>query len=286
MIDCVRHGKGEFLSLFESGELQSEIVGYLEGHGIVPNDGEKRSWNNSYAFMDIVLRSEDIPAETEVLCELLLPGKGWRADMVLLSPSGDARSAIIVELKQWDVYYLESSGKRSEKDRGSDPVGQVARYRGPFEKPKAELGVGRVRCCVYLHGIKEADYRATHLAPERTYEDIEVFYQGDTDAFRAFIREEFEGDALLPTKAIARARDNGYWPCGLPSKAGSLREKLIELGYARPCEGEDYDYGPTPKGVALGIRKYTGLNARKGGEFTSCSFTDAAMRRLAEELMR
>lgn len=281
----VRHTKAEFLTLFESGELQPEIIKHLSDDGAAPEDMEQRSWNNSYAFMDIVLRGEEIPAEMEVICECKLPDRR-RVDMVLLSPPSDSRCAIIVELKQWDRFFLENPGKVSEQARKKDPVAQAFGYQEDFEPLKEELGVERVLGCAYLHNIKEPDYRKHHKKPSATYDDVRVFFQGDTELFREFIRGAFEDDALLPTKAIKRAQEAGYWPEDLPGKAGQLREKLLSLGLVETVEKDGYDYRPTPKGVRLGIRTFNGFDPQKQKPFVTCSFTDTAMRNVAEVLQR
>ena len=286
----VRHTKDQFLRLFEAGEIQAEVAEFVSQMREDPNKGEKRSWNNSYAFMDIVLRDDQIPADIEVVCECDLGG--CRADMVLLSPENPkGRVAIIVELKQWDEYFpSELEWKRSkgwDVHAPKDPVGQAALYMTYFEKQcAAEFGVSTVMGCVYLHNIKQENYREPFPAITEGHDEVRVFYQGDTEGLRTFIREAFEEDALSPTYAIKRAKEEGYWSDSFPQTPGELRKKLLKLKLARKVGDEKAHYEPTPKGAALGIRRFNGYDALKEKPFVICAFTNSAMRKVAEELTK
>ena len=307
----VRHSKSEFLESFESGELQAQIIDYLQRQGIDPEAAEQRSWNNSYAFMDIVLRDDRIPADIEVICECGLGAFGKRADMVLVSPPGDCdendmgaenaidvnsagnakRRAIVIELKQWDKFHLAT-----HKDV-RDPAAQAAEYKRLFRQVAGELGVVEVLSCAYLHNVAEDDYRtlldrpatqpqadaqespARREAREKAArEATRLFFQGDTEALRSYIMIELADDACSTTQAIKRAKENGYWDDSLPDTAGLFRNELISHGLARSIPDEPYDHEPTFNGRRLGIRKFNGYDMRNKRAFTSCSFTDAAMR--------
>ena len=293
MPELVRHTKDQFLRLFESGKIQSEVAEFVSKMRDDPNKSEKRSWNNSYAFMDIVLRDDQIPSNIEVICECDLGGS--RADMVLLSPADTSpkdRVAIVVELKLWDKYFpSELKWKRKEgKDvrDPSDPVAQAAMYMSYLKKRAEMFDVSTVMGCVYLHNITKKDYKKAFekaFPPHaKGHDDVKVFYQGDTEKFRKFIRKAFEAGAYAPTRAIKRAKDEGYWPNSLPQTPGELRKKLLESGLARTVGDNESHYEPTPKGAELGIRRFDGYDALEKKPFVICVFTETAMRNVAEKL--
>lgn len=266
--------KGAFIKSFETGKMQKTIVEAFEN---TPSESEQRSWANSYAFLSLALMDETIPDDIEILCEYSFTAgttaaKSKRADIVIRSREDNASkniSTIIVELKQWDKFYINNRKLRN-------PVEQVQKY---CESAREELGDDKgLTACVFMHNLgREEDNICKPTS------NIKVFYRGEFDDFRTFLKKEL-GNVLPSGHAIDRAKKSGYWRDNFPQKAGELRKALIEMGYAEPLNDDSYDYQPTEEGHLLGITKYCGYDVRKKKRFVVCGFSDDALRKLAEEI--
>ena len=292
--------KDEFLRAFESGELQRRIEDYLFGDSSTsPSESEQRAWNNSYAFLDIVLRDSDIPADVEVLCEYALePDKdrffSRRADAIILAPKVEgakSRRAVVVELKQWDRFYLDwcSACKSHRSQQGNnlddlgDPVEQANEYLGLFERFEDQGIIAQA--CVYLHNLDEDHARGFGIC-EKEGNPVRVFYHGWTERLGEFLSDAVSDGALMPLRAIKRAEADGYWGDNLPKSAAELYQQLANEGLVKKVDGQGFSYEPTSDGLKLGIARLDGYDASRQERFVSCAFADAAMRELAGRLSK
>ena len=93
--------KAQFKSDIESGTIDTKIESAI---GQRVGDSERRSWNNSLVYMNLVLSDECIPDDVGIGVELKIPQTSKRIDVVLSghdTSGGD--NVVIVELKQWDA---------------------------------------------------------------------------------------------------------------------------------------------------------------------------------------
>jgi len=92
--------KQQFKTDIESGTIDGKIQKAI---GQRVSDSERRSWNNSLVYMNLVLSEITIPDDVGIGIEMKIPQTSKRID-VILSGLGqlDSEHAIIVELKQWD----------------------------------------------------------------------------------------------------------------------------------------------------------------------------------------
>lgn len=84
------------------GELIEKGFRDKLGHTVSPN--ERRSWSNSMAFMEKVVRRSNISDSCGVLLEYVIPSTSKRIDFLISGENerGD-KNFIIVELKQWET---------------------------------------------------------------------------------------------------------------------------------------------------------------------------------------
>ena len=291
--------KGQFISAFEAGEVQDALTSTFKSTtDYTPAIGEQRSWNNSYAFLDLVLRDEAIPNNIEVTCELVLPAdhgeKSFgRADIVLRGPregNGRSRVTVLIELKQWDKFFVAACrNKKILNSEGQpivlgDPVLQSAEYLRLY---KSHHGDERVHACVFMHNLTEQEDIDLNVCSLEA-DVATVFHRGQIKEMREYLGGLFAGEGLPPRRAIARAVENGYWSENLPARPGELRSLLLEsqYGLAEAITPDGYDYRPTEAGAKLGITTYEGFDTRRGESYVVCGFTDSAMRRVASLLSR
>lgn len=282
----------EFLEAFENGTLQKRLANYLEGHGMSVSDSVLRSWNNSYAYLDIALRGADMPTDFKVVCECpadaASPGTSGRVDVVLLWPrvkGKGPRHAVVMEFKQWDQYFL-ARNCATEKNEPKNPFDQVHSYANALETNGCCGEQVRAFPCVFLHNMPIEECGRFEVLKNR-HDDVAEFYQGEIARLRSFLRNvqrQAPANALSPLRAIERARKYGYWHDALPSDAKGFRDALVGKGYARILLSDRYDFEPTTKGEKLGIIRFEGYDAKKRRCFVICKFTDKAMRRLAKKL--
>src|SRR5690606_12659797 len=69
-----------------------------------PSKNEVLSWKNSMQYMFNILIDSDIPDDSGVSIEYVLPLTSKRIDFILTGKDGENReTAVIIELKQWKI---------------------------------------------------------------------------------------------------------------------------------------------------------------------------------------
>lgn len=177
------------------------------GHSV--SNSVKRSWRNSMQYMRGVLTDTTIPSDAGVAIEFSIPQTSKRIDFILTGHNAeDQRSAVIVELKQWDdvdatekdgiVSTFINGGKR-ETPHPSYQAWSYAAMLQDFNEAVRETPI-YLKPCAYLHNCPDhseikADFYKDHLdlAPS--------FTKGQTQALRDFISKHLQkgdkGEAMF-----------------------------------------------------------------------------------------
>ena len=172
-------------------------------------DSEKRSWRNSMQYMRGVLSDSSIPSDLGVAIEFSIPQTSKRIDFILTGHNTEEhRSAVIVELKQWDdvdatekdgiVSTFINGGKR-ETPHPSYQAWSYAAMLQDFNEAVRETPI-YLKPCAYLHNCPDhseikSDFYKDHLnlAPS--------FTKGETQALRDFISKHLQkgdkGEAMF-----------------------------------------------------------------------------------------
>lgn len=158
-------------------------------------ESEVRSWQNSLTRMATVLRDADL-SDHGVVVELQLPLSSKRLDcMVTGHDSAGRRSAVIIELKQWDEVQASPIDDCVETYVGGGvrdvlhPSEQAGSYQRYLLDTHTAFAAGEVRleACAWLHNMSSSSasvlfddrYRnVVALAPSftgDTVEDLETF---------------------------------------------------------------------------------------------------------------
>ena len=95
--------KAEFLNDVVCNRLASTLTDTLSAKLKRPARNEIRSWENSLQFMHMVMGDRDIPDDSGVAIEYIIPTSSKRIDFLLTGYDENANpSAVIIELKQWE----------------------------------------------------------------------------------------------------------------------------------------------------------------------------------------
>jgi DUF2075 family protein len=136
---------------------------YFDYYGFMPEQGERRSWQNSLRALKDVFQDADLDQQG-VSLEYMLPFCSKRLDcMVLGRNTKNEDSALIVELKQWEstkpcpdenevLTYL--NGSLEELQHPSYQVGNYRRYLQSFVEVFYQNQPINLSSCVYLHNYE------------------------------------------------------------------------------------------------------------------------------------
>lgn len=216
--------KHEFLADVKSNNIEGLIEREFERKLFKrPAPAEVASWKNSMQFMFNILIDSEIPIDSGVSIEYVLPLSSKRVDFILTGKSSDAvDSAVIVELKQW------SELRTTQKDgivitrfahgeaETSHPSYQAWSYAALIEDYNETVRDENIKLvpCAYLHNLK-----STAAINDPFYQDhiakAPVFISSDAERLARFFKEHVKyGDTgnimyriehgrLKPSKALA-----------------------------------------------------------------------------------
>lgn len=189
---------------FETATRTNAIVDRLTENfkaqaGYAPNDSERRAWQNSLRAMAFVTMSSGLKGHG-VAIEYSLPGTSKRLDFMITGyTASGSKSAVIVELKQWEDAEPGDGDKvvtfvgQRERDvlHPSIQVGQYHQYLSDqlevFHKDEGQVGLS---ACSYLHNyafkpsdaLLETKFRTAILK-------CPLFSKDDFDSLVAYLKE-------------------------------------------------------------------------------------------------
>ena len=170
------------------------------------SESEIRSWRNSMQYMRGVLSDSRIPQDAGVAIEFSIPQTSKRIDFILTGLSKrNRRSAVIIELKQWEEAHLTAKdgivrtflgrGER-ETPHPSYQAWSYAALLEDFNEAVRDEPI-ELRPCAYLHNCKKSSsikdpFYADHIkkAPAFTQEDV----QGLRDFISTHLHKGDRGD--------------------------------------------------------------------------------------------
>lgn len=162
--------------------------------------GQIRSWRNSLEYMFKVLMTPSIPSDAGVAIEFNIPMTAKRIDFMISGfDEQNEKSAVIIELKQWDECQKvpDKDGIVITRLNGSDrqtthPSYQAYSYKESltnFSEPVQEDPIN-LHPCAYLHNYKIEKHPDVIDGQYKYYlEQAPVFASGDVEKLRSFIRK-------------------------------------------------------------------------------------------------
>lgn len=164
------------------------------------SEGQIRSWHNSLEYMFKVLITPSIPSDAGVAIEFNIPMTAKRIDFMISGfDEKNTKSAVIVELKQWDeckkvedkdgVVITRLNGAEREVTHPSYQAYSYKESLFNFSEPVQQDPI-ELHPCAYLHNYQVEKHPDVIDNQYKYYIDLApVFASGDVEKLRAFIRK-------------------------------------------------------------------------------------------------
>lgn len=223
--------KEQFIEDVFSNVIEEKILENFKAHfHSTVGKAEINSWKNSMGYMHRVLVDPLIPADAGIAIEFNIPQTSKRIDFIITGLDSERqRSAVIVELKQWEKVEVTEKdaivrtfvgGANREMSHPSYQAWSYAALLEDYNEAVRREPV-RLKPCAYLHNcVSDAILNSpfydphTRLAP--------VFLKADAAKLRDFIRRHVKhGDR---GETMFRIRDGKIMPS--KSLADSLKSLL------------------------------------------------------------
>lgn len=218
--------KAQFLRDNDDREIEEVIQHrFFRATGRQVPEAERRSWRESLGRIASILRDVEIPVDTGVAVEFHIPQSSKRIDVTLTGYGEDGRkSAIIVELKQWEgtaltekdgiiVTYL--GGALREVVHPSYQAWSYAALLEGFNEAVYD-GAIELQPCAYLHNHpRDGVIDSPHYQAYITKAPLFLRGEDEKDNLRQFIKRhiktgdgkeilfELERGRVRPSKALA-----------------------------------------------------------------------------------
>jgi DUF2075 family protein len=202
-----------------SNRIEEKVLDAFKGHlGRSVGGSELSSWRNSLPFMDRVLEDHEIPQDTGVAIEFNIPQSSKRIDFILTGTGSDGkRTAVIVELKQWEnakattkdaVVSTFLGGCEREVNHPSYQAWSYAMLIEDFNET-VRLDPIHLRPCAYLHNCESSSEIHAPFYAEHT-KRAPAFLKDDALKLRDFIKSNVKyGDR---GETMYRIRDGRIRP--------------------------------------------------------------------------
>jgi DUF2075 family protein/nucleoside-triphosphatase THEP1 len=190
----------EFVQEVLHDTITDNVYAKYKEHFGRSSEGQIRSWRNSLEYMYKVLMTPTIPSDAGVAIEFNIPMTAKRIDFMISGFDEDnMKSAVIVELKQWDecTKVEDKDGVVITRLNGAErqtthPSYQAYSYKESlinFSEPVQQDPIN-LHPCAYLHNYKIEKHPDVIDNQYKYYlEKAPVFASGDVEKLRGFIRK-------------------------------------------------------------------------------------------------
>ncbi len=188
--------KNEFLQDVESGNMDGLVLySYVRETGHTVNKSQQQAWRESMNYMERVMRDPEIPTDSGVAIEYIIPQTTSRIDFILTGKNAESKnSAIIIELKQWSegVNITDKDGVVNTSFFGEvpHPSYQAWSYTSFLEDYNCNIQKYEVtlKPCAYLH-----NYSSDNIINNDFYDNYTslapVFFKSDAIKLQEFIKK-------------------------------------------------------------------------------------------------
>jgi len=227
----------KFIQDMDEQTVVEQLLAGFKSNGLSsPSGSELESWRNSLMYMASLLNHKTIPGQTGVAIEYRIPGSGHRVDFILtgLKRSGNAmkgpvHSAVIIELKQWQVLEVASNlndvvrvrtrlgGSIRERPHPSYQAWSYAQLIEQFNEAVETRQIA-LHPCAFLHNYQKRPNDPLVDPRYSDYLDLSpAFCHGEIPKLRAFICQhithpdqgrvlgEIESGKIRPAKSLQEA---------------------------------------------------------------------------------
>ena len=222
--------KHQFLEDVDSNRIEERILAeYQRTHRHGVGNSEIKSWRNSMQYMHRILSDDEIPNNSGVAIEFTIPQSAKRIDFILTGIGAqDRQTAVIVELKQWEVVKITSkdaivrtflNGGERETNHPSYQAWSYSSLLEDFNETVREKNI-LLKPCAYLHNCADGAAINSSFYGEYT-RAAPAFFKDAAAKLRSFIKQFVKyGDS---GKVIYQIRD------GKISPSKNLADRLVSL---------------------------------------------------------
>jgi DUF2075 family protein len=216
--------KKKFLDDVQSNNIENIILGEFQRKLFKrPSNNEVLSWKNSMQYMFNVMIDPDIPQDSGVSIEYVLPLTSKRVDFILTGKNENQQeTAVIIELKQWSevkktekdgVVITRFSGGEAETNHPSYQAWTYAALIEDYNETVRKEAIGLIPCA-YLHNLKSDTAINDPYYKDHT-EKAPVFISHDARKLAEFLKKHVKyGDSrdimyriehgkIKPSKSLA-----------------------------------------------------------------------------------
>lgn len=190
--------KEKFLEDVLSNNIENIILASFQKRlNRIVGKSEIDSWKNSMAFMDRILNDEEIPKDSGVAIEFMIPQTSKRVDFIITGKDEKGIDhAIIIELKQWSeaaltekdgVVLTRFKGGLTETSHPSYQAWSYAALLNGFNATVYEENI-QLNPCAYLHNYEDHDVINNSFYSGYT-EKAPAFFKSDALKLRSFIKQ-------------------------------------------------------------------------------------------------
>ena len=186
-----------------------DVIGasFFAATGSRVGSSEVRSWRESLSEMAKVLSDETFAADIGIAVEYHIPQSAKRLDMLVGGHAeGGAKSAVLIELKQWDQAQVTAKDAIVRTYLGGGvretvhPAYQAWSYAELMKSFNAAVYDGHIGIwpCAYLHNyVRDGAIDSEHYAPYTAHAPLFLRGEAERAALRRFIHEHVRhGDGL------------------------------------------------------------------------------------------
>ncbi len=224
--------KSEFIKDVDMEVLTEKIYDEFKEKIGRTSKNEIRSWDNSLFYMYRVLNDMEIPDNSGVAIEYVIPSTSKRVDFIISGYNEEnENSAVIVELKQWEkaeevigkdgIIKTYLGGGIRETTHPSYQAWSYGVHIEDYNEAVQEENI-KIKPCAYLHNYIKTNPDALTSDTYKDYLDkAPAFVKGEVDLLRDFIKKNIKyGDNRETIYKI----ENGIIK---PSK--SLQDALLNM---------------------------------------------------------
>ncbi len=189
--------KREFISDVLEGYIDTKILAsFIRETGHSTSSQEQDSWRDSMQYMKNVMDDSEIPEDSGVAIEYIIPQTSKRIDFILTGKNeNERRTAIIIELKRWSrgIHLTEKDGILNtdfydgEVNHPSYQAWSYAMLLQDYNSNVEDKNISLVPCA-YLHNYEKDNIITNNFYSDYT-EKAPIFFKNDLIRLQTFIKK-------------------------------------------------------------------------------------------------
>lgn len=164
--------KQNFIDVVIQGEIASIVEKMLSSKRIGVTDSQRRAFQNSFAFMQIMLSQTKLHDDTTISIEYTIPNTSKRIDFIVSGINEESQNAaVIIELKQWEkveeTHFYDGlvktfvGGKEREVPHPSYQAWTYVSMLQDYNENIFKIPI-KIDACVFMHNYEKKENEGVH----------------------------------------------------------------------------------------------------------------------------